>query len=137
MTRKNNFKHIAENKSRNSQIGVNKNGNNVRFYRKNLPQRNNAYATYINNGNDLIAHIMFTNVPYQNRKYQQNFLRLAINAAKLAGYKSMSGTSVWIDNYKEGSMPPSSYIFKKFGFIRLPGNNVMGPKQRIKWALKL
>jgi hypothetical protein len=142
MTKKNNFKRIAENKSRHLQIGVNNKNGNVRFYRKNIPNKNNVYATYTNKGNTLNAHLMYTNLNYEGRKYQQNFLRLAVNSAKNAGYKNMSGVSVYIIHPNTyGNMPPSSYIFRKFGFIRQPpnnpGNNNRGPKQKIKWALKL
>jgi len=86
---------------------------------------------------------MYTNEPYEGRKYQQNFLRLAINAARNAGYKTMSGVSIYPLNnyYKGGNMPPSSFIFQKFGFIKqtpnTPGNNKPGKKQKIKWLLTL
>ena len=52
----------------------------------------------------------------------------------------MTGLSIYvIKPNKYGNMPSSSYVFKKFGFIRQtpdkPGNNNKGPKQKIKWAL--
>jgi hypothetical protein len=144
MTKKNTFKRVAENKSqrRNLKIGVNNASNgNVRFYRKNIP-KNNVYATYTNKGNTLNAHLMYTNENHEGKKYQQNFLRLAINSAKNAGYKNMTGISVYVippNNNRYGNMPPSSYIFRKFGFKRQtpnkPGNNSKGLKQKIKWAL--
>lgn len=120
-------------------MNTNKFGN-VRLYRKNI-NKNNVYASYKNQGNNLHARIMYTNEEHKGKKYQQNFLRRAINAARNAGYKTMSGISVYLipQNYEGGNMPPSSFIFEKFGFIKQPpnrpGNNKKSPYQKIKWLL--